>query len=145
MITVSIIAMLAVVAIPGFSSYEARSELNDKVEEINSLISQMGVVVRNPEKDIDYYRVRAINNQTIALEQSTNNTTWTTVKSVPLLSDQSFETLPTVTCTVDGEECVSASSDPTNFVTLTDNNFSPNKKVRFKLQYKPLHSTSETL
>lgn len=142
MITISIIVMLAVLAVPNFNAYEARSELNDKVEEINALIGQLGVDARNPEKDINYYRIRTSNNQTIILEKSSDNINWVSIKNVSLLTDQSFGTLPTILCTVDGEVCTSTSSDPVNFITLTDNNFSPGKTVVFKLQYKPLHATA---
>ena len=54
-ITISIIVIMAAVSIPAFSSYQRRSELVQKAEEINGLMVQLGVQVQNPERGVATY------------------------------------------------------------------------------------------
>lgn len=57
MITMSIIAMMALIAVPAFTKYEEAATFNAKVAEIESAINQVAVQAQNPEQGIKQYIV----------------------------------------------------------------------------------------
>ena len=58
MITMTIVAMMLVVAVPGFEKYGKKSEFKSRVAEVKALIDQAGVSAKNPEQNVERYVIR---------------------------------------------------------------------------------------
>lgn len=148
LITISIIAALAVIAIPNFRLYGSRMEYNNKVEEVRSLYDQMIAMVQNPEKGIASYSM-AVSSDTLSLTKSANSdgTGPITVKEVevnPSLGVAFSSTSPTpIKCIVVSSTVENISCDPGSppILTLTDTNLSTTGIATFILKYQPLSLT----
>lgn len=56
-VTMSIIVLMALVAVPAFTKYEENASFNAKVAEIESAINQASVSALNAEQNIAYYAI----------------------------------------------------------------------------------------
>ena len=56
-ITVSIVVLMALVAVPTFSNYQKRSHFAQSTSEISDLINQYGLLAKNPELGVACYRM----------------------------------------------------------------------------------------
>lgn len=56
-ITMSIIAMMALIAVPAFTKYEENATFNSKVDEIVSDINQIVVSAQNPDQSTEMYLI----------------------------------------------------------------------------------------
>lgn len=59
LVTVSIIVLMALVAVPTFSTYQKRSQFVQTTSEVSGLINQYGLLARNPELGATEYLVTA--------------------------------------------------------------------------------------
>lgn len=57
LVTMTIIAIMALIAIPAFTKYEENATFNSKVAEILSAINQTAVSAQNPGQNVKYYVV----------------------------------------------------------------------------------------
>jgi len=58
MITMAIIAMMALIAVPAFTRYEENATFDAKVDEIASAINQAAVSAQNPDQSTEMYLIR---------------------------------------------------------------------------------------
>lgn len=135
MITISIIVLIALVSVPNLNDYQSKTEFNDKVTEIQTLINQMGADVRNPGKDYIAYQIIYSNNAFIYQKKSVNNIEWSAVKTVLIGSNRIVNPAPSINCLVEDEDCTI-----TNSFVLSDNNTNPVKMTTFTLSSKPLRA-----
>lgn len=71
LITVSIVVLMALVAVPTFSSYQKRSQFAQSTSEVNDYLNQYGLLAKNPELGVTCYRMIADSDDLMFLEYST--------------------------------------------------------------------------
>ncbi|MCL5410330.1 MAG: prepilin-type N-terminal cleavage/methylation domain-containing protein [Patescibacteria group bacterium] len=75
MITMTIIAMMLVVAVPGFEKYGKKSSLKLKAAEIGALINQASTMAKNPEQNISRYLIKVDSSaKTVGLYRADDST-----------------------------------------------------------------------
>ena len=57
LVTVSIIVLMALVAVPTFSTYQKRSQFVQTTSEVSGLINQYALMAKNPELGVGCYRI----------------------------------------------------------------------------------------
>ena len=72
MVTAAIIVVMAVVAIPAFSSYGAKNAFKLQATEIQSLMNQASIMAKNPEQGVTRYFIK-INSSDTSLYKTNEN------------------------------------------------------------------------
>lgn len=89
LITVAIVLIMAVVAVPAFNRYQSKAEFDNKVDETKALINEAHVLAQNPEQGINRYIIYAdeINKRIVLSKSKDGGQNSDEVKSVVLPSD----------------------------------------------------------
>ena len=166
LVTMTIIVIMAVIAIPNFNKHQRLIELQNKSDEVNAGLDEMHVKAMNPEKGTTRYYANIIETVSLLSGQiifgSYDNTTSTKTdyKTIDILNNQTFDYVvdgskvrylvcdngKNYCCDVAnvGDACITPIDGPsaTDFFQLTSNDLL--KTVHFKVFSNPFRVTSVT-
>ncbi len=83
-VTMSIIVLMALIAVPAFTKYEENASFNAKVAEIESAINQVAIQAQNPEQEIKQYIINTADPKKIKFEKIDLNSNLITEKEISM-------------------------------------------------------------
>lgn len=151
-ITVSIIALLAIVAIPNLQDYKQKTDYQSKQNEIEVLVNDLQAMSKNAEQGYTIYSLTISSDKKVALNKKIDAAGAPfEMESVAPSKNQTFEPqneFDEIYCIVPGNVCrmkktlgaeiTLSTANGIQFLTITDSNFSPAKIATFEIYGSPL-------
>ncbi len=155
LIVAGIVLILAVAGIPSISQFGKRADFENRKYEIESIVSQVGLKAKNPDKGYDRYQaVVDTNAKTVRLERKKGSET-ETVKQISLNAGQTvaYANYANIYCKTADQECghfdaVSgdiplAPGAAEKFVTLSDSSAKPALSAEIWIKIDPFSARAK--
>jgi prepilin-type N-terminal cleavage/methylation domain-containing protein len=150
-ITVSIIVLLTLVAIPNIQGYKQKADYQSKQDEIEALVNDLQAMSKNAEQGYTKYGLTISSNKVALYKTDQVGSSQEMGSAVPAVNqvfvaqNGIFE----IYCNVPGDKCYKRTKNDTvrmgneidsttQFLQIIDNNFTPAKITKFYITVNPI-------